>query len=175
MVIREASMHEGSWEMTLLDRCHDAIASKVSLYDDEYPLVSFFASDGDWNLYTTHRLVGETSGTQTEIECSDFDSTAFGNFKRDLDSPRVTEAVVRSKHGSRVFLYESGYASMAPIHYFKFWSLKWPAWKETYRIENEESERDEDGDAKEGICLKSTLPRSAISMTLSPDGGRSGP
>jgi len=33
------------------------------------------------------------------------------------------------------FLYETGYASMAPIHYFKFWSLKWPVWQQTYRMD----------------------------------------
>ena len=132
-------MHEASWEMTLLDRCHDSIASNISLFDDEYPLVSFFAAAGDWTLYTTHRLVGEVSSKRTKIERSDFGSTEFGNFKQDLDSPRVTEAAVSCEHGSRVFLYESGYASMAPIHYFKFWRLKWPAWKETYRIQKEEA------------------------------------
>lgn len=86
-VIRKASMHEGSWEMTMLDRCHDPIASEVSLNDDEYPLVSFFAADGDWTLYTTHRLVGEVSGKRTEIRRSGFGSTDFGDFKQDLDSP----------------------------------------------------------------------------------------
>lgn len=30
---------------------------------------------------------------------------------------------------------------MAPIHYFKFWSLKLPVWKEAYRLENEEAQR----------------------------------
>ena len=140
-VIREASMHERSWEMTLLDGCHDPIAAAVSLEDGEFPLVSFFAGDGDWTLYTTHRVIGEALSERTEIERSDFGSTDFGNFKQDLDSPRVTEANIRCKQASRVFLYESGYASMAPIHYFKFWSLKWPAWKETYRIENEKAEQ----------------------------------
>lgn len=125
----------------MLDRCHDPIASEVSLNDDEYPLVSFFAADGDWTLYTTHRLVGEVSGKRTEIERSGFGSTDFGDFKQDLDSPRVTEAQIYCKHGARLFLYESGYASMAPIYYFRFWSLKWPAWKETYRIQNEEAEQ----------------------------------
>lgn len=123
-------MHEGSWEMTLLDRCHDPIASRLSLADDEYPIVSFFAGDGDWTIYTTHRLVGEVSGKRTEIERSDFGSTNFGNFKQDIDSPRVTEARVRCKNGIRLFLYESGYASMAPIYYLRFWSLKWTTWKE---------------------------------------------
>ena len=88
-LIRGTSMHEGLCEMTLLDRCHDAIASAVSLHDGEYPLVSFFAADGDWTLYTTHRVVGEAAGVRTDIGRSDFGATDFGNFKQDLDSPRV--------------------------------------------------------------------------------------
>lgn len=139
-VIREASMHVDSWEMTLLDRCHDTIESAVRLEDGEYAIVSFFAGEGDWTLYTTHRLFGEASGKRGEIERSEFGATDFGNFKQDLDSPRVTEAAIRTKRGSQPFLYESGYASMAPIHYFKFWCLKWPVWKEAYRIENEKAQ-----------------------------------
>ncbi len=140
-VIRKSSMHVDSWEMTLLDRYHDPIESAVRLEDDEYVIVSFFAGEADWTLYTTHRLVGEVSGKRADIERSEFGATDFGNFKQDLDSPRVTKAIIRTKHGTQQFLYESGYASIAPIHYFKFWSLKWPAWKETYRIENEKAEQ----------------------------------
>jgi hypothetical protein len=145
-VIRESSMHEGSWEMTLLDRCHDPIESAFPLEDGEYPLISFLAG-GDWTLYTTHRLVGEISGKRAEIDRTEFVSTHFGNFKQDLDSPRVTEASIRTKEGSLEFLYESGYASMAPIYYFRFWSIKWPVWQETYRIENEKAEQGVDPNA----------------------------
>ena len=133
-LIRKSCMHEKGWEMTLLDQCHDSIARHVPLDDHEYPLVSFFAGDGDWSLYTTHRLVGETSGIRTEIRSSDFGSV---DFKQDLDSPRVTKAAIHCQQGSKAFLYESGYASMAVIYYFMFWSLKWPVWKETYRIQSE--------------------------------------
>lgn len=140
-LIHASSMHVNAWEMTLLDRCHDPIASTVQLDDDEYPLVSFFAGTGDWTLYTTHRLVGEASGKRAEVGRSEFGSTNFGDFKLDLDSPRVTEATIHTKHGTELFLYESGYASMAPIYYFKFWSMKWPVWKEAYRLENEEAEQ----------------------------------
>lgn len=127
--------------MTLLGDCHAPIASKVPLNDDEYALVSFFAGDADWTLYTTHRLVGEASYERTEIGRLDFGATHFGNFKQGLDSPRATPATIDSPQGSRVFLYESGYASMAPIHYFKFWSLKWPVWSKTHRISNQQAEQ----------------------------------
>jgi len=139
-VIRETSMHEDSWEMTLLDRCHDFTVSIFPLDEGEYPLISFLAG-GDWTLYTTHRLIGEISGKRVEIDRTDFGSDDFGNFKQDLDSPQVTEASIRTKNGLQKFLYESGYASMAPIYYFRFWSIKWPIWKETYRIENEKAEQ----------------------------------
>lgn len=139
-VIRKASMHENSWEMTLLNRCHDPIASAFQMDDSEYPLVSFFAGTRGWTLYTTHRLVAEASGKRTEIWFSEFGSTDFGNFKQDLDSPRVTEATIHTNQGKELFLYESGYASMAPIYYFRFLSLKWPVWKETFRLENEKAE-----------------------------------
>jgi len=134
-------MHECSWEMTLLDDFHDPIHSKVVLKEDEYPLVSFFAGEADWTLYTTHRMVGEASGVRTEINRNEYGRTEFGNFKQDLDSPRVTEAIVRNQTEIHLFLYESGYASMAPIYYFRFWTIKWPIWKTTYQLENEGSSR----------------------------------
>lgn len=41
-LILESAMHEGVWKMTRLDHCHDAIASKLSLGREEYPIVSFY-------------------------------------------------------------------------------------------------------------------------------------
>lgn len=125
-------MRVESWKMTLLDQCHDPIARQVVLEPGELPVISFFASDGNWTLYTTHRLLGEKAGVRTEIAAPDFKGVAFGDLKQGLGSP-VVEAVMRCGEIRRVFLYESGYASMAPIYYFRFWSLKWPVWKETYR------------------------------------------
>jgi len=137
-LIRESSMNEGTWEMTLLGRCHEAIADSVPLRDDEHPIISFYAGPGDWTLYSTHRLIGERSGLRCGMDTADFGSTDFGDFKEDTDAPRVTDAMVHGRHGmrrSQVFLYESGYASMAPIHDFKFWRLKWPVWRETWRLQ----------------------------------------
>ena len=65
----------------------------------------------------------------------DFDDCDFGDFKQDLDSPRATTATIRHRKTKSNFRYESGYASMAPIHYFKFWRVKWPAWRQTHLIE----------------------------------------
>lgn len=140
-LIRKSSMHEGSWEMTLLDHCHAPIASKVLLDDHEYALVSFFAGDGDWTLYTTHRLVGEVAYERTEIGRLDFGTTDFQHFRHGPNPPRVKTATIHCQQGSHVFLYESGYASMAPIYYFIFWSQKWPVWSKTHRLYNQQAEQ----------------------------------
>jgi len=127
-------MHEKNWEWTLLDELHSPLESRIEYGDDEHVIVSFFASNRDWTVYTTHRLIGECDGRRAEILQPKFGSTGFGDFKGDLDAPRIEPAKIRIGLRTRPFLYETGYASMAPIHYFKFWSLKWPIWKETYQL-----------------------------------------
>jgi len=138
-------MHEISWERTLLDQMHSQLETVVDLESDELPIISFFVSEVDWTLYTTHRLVGQHDGFYSEVSQAEFGKTDFGDFKGDLDSPRIEPASVRSNQGDRTFLYETGFASMAPIHYFKFWSLKWPVWRETYLIEKRQAEQDTAG------------------------------
>ena len=124
-------MHEKRWEWTILDRVHEALAAKANLRHDEYPIVSFYAGADDWTLMTTHRMLGSVDAQRTEIGRDDFSTTDFGDFKQDLDSARITRARIVVKGESHTFLYESGYASMAPIYYLRFWSVKWPVWRES--------------------------------------------
>src|SRR5437660_7987900 len=88
-LIRKASMHEKHWEWTMLDNIHKPVAEQSALWDDEYPIVSFCAGADDWTLMTTHRMVGAVDTRRTEIQRDDFGTTDFGDFKQDLDSPRV--------------------------------------------------------------------------------------
>lgn len=132
-------MHEKQWEWTILDRVHEVLASEISLQHDEYSIVSYYAGADDWTLMTTHRMVGSVDAQRTEVGRDDFRTTDFGNFKQDLDSPRITRARIAVRGESHTFLYESGYASMAPIYYFRFWSVKWTAWRETYRLSRRQS------------------------------------
>jgi len=135
-VIRKAAMNESSWEMTILDAIHSSLSKRLKIKEGEYPIISFFAGDRDWTIYTTRRLIGESDGVSLEIESEDFASWDYGNFKQDLDSPRVIEAVTQHKGRKAGIRYESGYASMAPIYYFRFWKIKWPVWKKTYELGN---------------------------------------
>jgi hypothetical protein len=132
-VIRKASMHEKRWEWTILDAVHEVITRETALGEDEYPIVSFCAGPNDWTLMTTHRMAGSTAGHRNEIRSDDFGATDFGNFKQDLDSPRITRAIIEAGGRTQTFLYESGYASMAPIYYFRFWTLKWPVLRAAYQ------------------------------------------
>lgn len=127
-------MNESSWEMTILDGIHPAVEPFVQ-FDDELPIISFFDGAGDWTVYTTNRMIGEIDGLRTEIRRSDFGRCNFRDFKQDLDSPRVTVATISCGKRKSQFYYESGYAAIAPIYYFRFWRIKWPVWKETYQIE----------------------------------------
>ena len=133
-LIRASAMNENHWERTLLDQTHPRIRDFIKNLDDELAIVSFFAADDDWTLYTTHRMVGEHEGIRAEISRDEFCDTDFGDFKGDFDSPRIETAAIRFGKKSRLFYYETGYASMAPIHYFKFWRLKWPVWRQTYQL-----------------------------------------
>lgn len=131
-------MHLDSWERTLLDEQHSQLQKQVRLLPDEFPIVSFYASDEDWTLYTTHRLTGKAEGVKVELEHTQFEDTDFGDFEGDSDSPRIDRALIKNRGKKYYFVYETGFASMAPIHYFKFWSLKWPVWKKTYEINQAE-------------------------------------
>src|SRR4030095_1127935 len=133
-LIRGASMHEARWEWTMLDRVHDALADRVKLAENECPIVSFFVSQDDWTLMTTHRIACSFGGRFYEISRDQFGTVDFGNFKQDVNSPCVTTACMTVGRKSIEFLYESGYASMAPINYLKFWHTKWPVWKKTYAL-----------------------------------------
>ena len=135
-VIRKASMNIARWEWTILDSAHEALRSELN--DGELPIVSFYAGSGDWTLCTTCRVILCVNGVWSEIKRSDFAVVDYGDFKQDVDSPRVTKAILRHTRGKTPVLYESGYASMAPIYYFRFWSHKWPVWSKTYdQIRNE--------------------------------------
>lgn len=127
-------MHEKRWEWTILDSVHELVGRQIVLQDGEYPIISFCAGADDWTLTTTHRMVGSVDAERAEIDRENFSTTDFGNFKQDLDSPRIVQAKINLRGKSQTFLYESGYASMAPIYYFRFWKLKWPVWRESYRL-----------------------------------------
>ena len=135
-MIREASMAEESWRYTLLDQLHHSINSLVKIEDEELPLFSVFVDDLNWTVGTTHNFFCSLRRKKRKIQPSQFGSTVFGDFKQDLANPRPSHATLKCGWREVKFLYESGTASMPPIHYFKFWSLKWPVWKETYRVDH---------------------------------------
>ena len=136
-------MRVDSWEWTILGKVHQPIEQELNLEGDEYPVASFFCSSETWSLYTTHGIYGKLDSRRIEVDREQFEGSDFGDFKQDLDSPRVGEARLNTREGKKFFAYETGYASMAPIHYFKFWILKWPAWRRAYQLLMEQAEEAE--------------------------------
>lgn len=135
-LIRKVSMNVPHWEWTILGAAHDGLKSEIK--NGELPIVSFYADEDDWTLLTTNRIVASLNGLRSGVDRSNLDQVDYGNFKQDVDSPRITRAILKHTHGKAILLYESGYASMAPIYYFRFWEYKWPVWKETYKkLKNE--------------------------------------
>jgi hypothetical protein len=138
-MIRQSSMVDKPWRWTLLDQRHKLVAEQTTLHDDEYPIVSICFGADNWTLLTTHRMISMMSAHRSELDAARFGEASYGNFKGDLNDPMMVSATVSPKpsflgraRGPVSFVYESGYASMPPIDYFKFWAVKWPAWKKAY-------------------------------------------
>lgn len=111
----------------------------MALAENEQPVVSSFISAERWYALTTRRILGQTSERRVELWAYEIESYASGNFKGYELSPagllrpqlgtQGTERMTfRFRSGEEAAIeYETGYASMAPIYYVRFWTLKFPA------------------------------------------------
>jgi hypothetical protein len=137
-VIRESSMLDRPWRWTILADRHEMVAEQTKLKGEESPIVSFCHDAENWTLLTTRRMIAKVFGLREEVSAGRFGAADFGNFKGDVKRPTMSAATVLRTprffgRGRPVsFFYESGYASMPPIAYFKFWAEKWPVWKRAY-------------------------------------------
>ena len=124
--IRRSIMKESEWLYTEVDRLHAPIGDDIQLEKEEHPLVSFFLDSSNWWVMTTGRCVGVTSGERFSVNPVTATQWIWGNFKHQGRAELETVRVTRDDGTSVDFLYETGYASMAPIHYQRFWELKYP-------------------------------------------------
>jgi hypothetical protein len=88
--------------------------------------VSFFLSQQSWYLLTSRRVLGSYSGLSVEVAALDIVKDDFVDPKGHNGS-EIEVVTCWSANGSKAVLqYETGRASMAPIHYFRYWKLKYP-------------------------------------------------
>ena len=124
--IEKASIDPATWRCTLIGKVHPTVAERILMQEGELPIVSSFISDESWYLFTTRRLLGTYGGQRYDALPAEILQYEFGNFK---GYGHEETAVMNLKFpgGREVELeYETGRASMAPIHYLRFWELKYP-------------------------------------------------
>ena len=124
--IEKASMDPVSWRFTLIGKAHPALSGVVKMQAGELPIVSSFISENSWYLFTTRRVVGTYQGQKVELASVDCTRDSYGNFKG--YGKQETEVMTLNHSGDEKAMleFETGKASMAPIYYFRFWSIKYP-------------------------------------------------
>ena len=124
--IRKHATQEAEWRFTRVDAVAGQLARVVRLDPDERPLVSCFIDAQRWYLMTTVRVFGVVRGFQ--FDCSPLDVTQWrwGDFKH-AGRSEVEIATLAMANGTHFRIpYETGSAAMAPIHYERFWTIKYP-------------------------------------------------
>lgn len=122
--IENSSMDPSDWKYTILGSIHTIILEHVKLEKDELPIVSIYISDSNWSVYSTRRIFGIYEGEESQILSSSKILGEYGNAKDKNNESKV--ATYKLDNEVSKFAYETGKASMAPIHYMKFWNLKYP-------------------------------------------------
>jgi hypothetical protein len=124
--IAKALMDPMLWRFTLVGNAHPGVLARTGLGAEESPLVSFFLSEASWYVLSTRRVFGSYSSREIAVAALDVLEADFGDFKG-FRGARVEVMTLRQASGLDACLqYETGRAAMAPIHYFRYWKLKYP-------------------------------------------------
>ena len=124
--IREASMQEQDWLFTRLQSTNERLSDLLELEVGELPIVACYV-DEDWSyLLTSRRVLGRSDGENFAAKTVDVTDWAWGNFKRELRAEVAIAELTVKEQPKICMAYETGYASMAPIHYAKWWRLRYP-------------------------------------------------
>jgi len=124
--IRKHAMDPESWRYTRLAEHHPEIVHRSGLQSGELPIVTSHISDSSWYALTTRRIIGTYDGCDINCAATDISEDRFGNFKGYGDAQTEKMILVRTGLPDLRLEYETSKASMAPIYYFRFWSIKYP-------------------------------------------------
>lgn len=125
--IRQTCMRESEWLYTCLEVAHEPLHREVSFEPAERPIVSCFIDTDSWFVMTSKRIEISNTCQRVTVNPLEIKSWDWGDFKTN-GKPEVGVATLNLNDETSVSLpYETGYASMAPIHYVMFWSVKYPA------------------------------------------------
>jgi hypothetical protein len=124
--IRAHAMDAGQWKWTRLDEIPAVLHGHVTLVAEELPIVSCYLSEVSWYLMTTFRVIGAHRQNHFDFNPLSVAHWKWGDFKG-IDKSET--GVLRADLGAAGICevaYETGKASMAPIHYERFWQIKYP-------------------------------------------------
>ncbi|MGD2179501.1 hypothetical protein [Lusitaniella coriacea] len=119
-------MNPESWQYTRLSQHHPEVFHRFTLQPSELAIVTSHISDSSWYALTTRRIVGSYGGCIVDLAATNVTEDRFGNFKGYGDAQTEIMVLVCSERLDLRLEYETGKASMAPIYYFRFWSIKYP-------------------------------------------------
>lgn len=115
-------MRETEWRYTCLQVAHECLEPLISLEPDELPIVSCSIDADSWFVMTSKQIEISNKCQRDTVDPLEIKSADWGDFKTDLQPEIGTATLVLNDETSLSLPYETGYASMAPIHYVKFWS-----------------------------------------------------
>lgn len=119
-------MKEETWRYTRVDTIHDELHAFLMLEPGELPIVSSFIASDRWSLLTSRQVWSCVSGQRNQASAPNIRSALTGNFKG-LGQQEIERMTLRLHGGDELHLdFETGFASMAPIYYVHFWTLKFP-------------------------------------------------
>lgn len=125
--IHKSSMRHSAWRYTRLDTIHDELRPILTLEQTELPIVSSYIDSDRWYLLTSRSVWSGLAGHITCTPGPDIAKTVSQNFKG-FSQQEVGRMILELHDGSEVQLdFETGFASMAPIHYMRYWTIKFPA------------------------------------------------
>jgi hypothetical protein len=123
--IRKSCARVPDWRYTKLDDIHAELSSQIALDRGERVIVSCYIDPSHWYVMTTARILGcyLQAFSLQPLDVANWD---WGDFKHG-GTDGIGIARIQVAGASSVnFAYEVGYASMAPIYYERFWSIKFP-------------------------------------------------
>lgn len=124
--IRKHSMKLEAWRYTRLNDHHNKLVEHLDSGDGELPVVTSYVSEQSWYILSTRRVISFVNGKRGDVPASETETSGYGNFKG-YGNQRTERMTLQSQHLPAASLeFETGYASMAPIYYFRFWAIRYP-------------------------------------------------
>jgi hypothetical protein len=124
--IKKHTTNHSQWRFTSLDALPERLVRIVPLDPQELPIVTCFIDAQRWYAMTTARIFGVFSGSRFNCNPLEVTQWRWADFKH-AGRSEVETATFALSTGTHIrFAYETGPAAMAPIHYERFWTIKYP-------------------------------------------------